>query len=428
LKLGEIDKLYTNNIELYRRAMRDAEECINDIIKDFAAEGLFRVLHPVEARLKSLNSLKKNVYKESVPLDQILKKIRDIAGIRVVVNNLSDVYRLVEKVKASSKLKYDKLSYEDKIANPPKSGYRAVHFIVYVKVEYKGETYNIPCEIQVRTLLQDSWAVLSHTDIYKGPDDIPPVIQKLSLRLADMLAVLDQVAQDIRDELSKEMEPSGTIEDEEPLTKQAIGIVFYEIFGEKPQEYELQSAFNELKDVGLSKVGDLKNHLPDERIKVNLDTLHQRFFNGWPISDMDSLVWGVKVKLIGDSAYAEFVERVKGEWQEVVHQSRGETLYDLPKTIDELIKYLQDELDLDVGFFDALKELDGLGECDLCGENILEPYRAYEALCDHYNMERSELLDLLNNICWQGTIVECEDTDHSGLCPHCAHLLYSDNT
>ncbi len=426
MRLGEIDKLYRDKRVLYDRAMRQVEECISDIVKDFTADGLFRVVR-VEKRRKSLDSLKRKAYEKSIPIDQIFEKITDMGGIRIVVNNLSDVHKLVEKIKASSKLHFDESSYEDKVAIPLESGYRAIHFIVYVEVELKGKPYKIPCEIQGCTLFQDSWSVLVHQDIYKGPKDLPPVIQKLSRRLADQLAVLDEIAQDIRDELSKQAEPYGATGDEEPLTKQSIGIIFYELFGKKPYEYELQFALNELKDVGLSKVEDLKRYLPNEEVRRRLDALHRRFFGDWAIGDMDTLIWGIKATVIGDRAYAEFVEEVKGEWEEVESIARREALSGLPQTVDELIEELENAREINIGLLDGLKELGGMSDCDICGQDIFEPDQAYEALCGHYDRECPALLDLLYDICANG-VLECEDASHSGLCLHCAHLLYSDNT
>lgn len=426
MRLGEIDKLYRDKRVLYERAIRQVRECISDIIKDFSVEGLFRV-SGVEQRVKSLDSLKRKAYDKSIPKDQIFEKITDVAGIRIIVNNLSDIHKLVEKIKASSKIHYNETSYEDKIAMPLETGYRAIHFIVHVEVEFKGTTHKIPCEIQVHTLLQNSWAILTHYDIYKQSNGLPAIIQKLSRRFADQLAVLDEIAQDIRDELSREVEPAGIVEDKEPLTKQSIGFIFYELFGKKPQEYELQSALNELKDAGLSRVKDLKRHLPNEEVRTRLDTLHRKFFGGWAIDDVDTLIWGTKVMVTGNRAYAEFVEKIKSEWQDIERIARSEALSELPETIEELVEDLIDAREVDVGFLEALRELGGVSECKLCRQDIFEPYQAYEALCDYYSKESNELLDVLHDMYANG-IVECEDSSHSGLCLHCAHLLHSDNT
>jgi hypothetical protein len=59
----------------------------------------------------------------------------------------------------------------------------------------------VRCEIQLRTLLQDSWGELTHEDTYKPGSKIPPLVTTLSRRMADLLATLDEIAEDLRGEL-----------------------------------------------------------------------------------------------------------------------------------------------------------------------------------------------------------------------------------
>ena len=432
MSLSGIDELYEEKKRIYERAMKQAAAYIADIIRDFAEEGLFRVARPPEFRLKTLDSLKRKARVNSVPPEQVFDKTLDMAGIRIIVHNLSDIETLAEKIKTSSKLEFDPSACEDYIATPLESGYRARHFVAHVEVEFKGKTYRIPGEIQVRTLLQDSWAIFVHEDIYKSSEALPPVIQKLSRRLADQLAVMDQTAQDIRDELSKKVEPTGAASDGDPLTKQTVGIILSQLMSREPREYELQYALNEFNAIGLGKVEDLKRSLPDDTIRQRLAELHRRFFNGWPIDEFDAIVWGTKVMVEGNRAYSEFAEKVKGEWIEVETIARREILSELPETLEGLIDELgcHDESGgyASHGLLHALRELGGTLSCGLCGTEILAPDSAYEVLCEHYGVEEcDELLDQLNQVCADG-IAECEDVDHPEYCPHCAHLLYGENT
>lgn len=429
----KLDELYYEKKELYERAIRAVEECIEDIVKDFAGDKLFRV-DRIGKRLKELNGVKWKAYTESIPFtEEVFVRITDIAGVRVVVNNLQDIQKVIEKIKESGKIHYDESSYKDKISIPDESGYRGVHFNVFVAVEHKGVVYRIPCEVQVRTLFQDGWAMLSHRDIYKNIEDIPPIIYKLSRRLADQLAVMDDIAQDIREELSKKVEPVAIEDDKVPITKQAIALIYYELFNEKPTEFELQIALKELTELGIPTVEKLRKCLPSDKVRKKLDGLNRKYFGGWKVNNMDSLVWGVKVILSGDRAYREFIDKTKEEWDEVVAIARREILSELPETVEELIRDIKDR-SLGRGFYEALEELGGVKECGLCGTNIFEPDTASEVLSEHYEIKNDtkimELTELLYELYGDGTggEIECEDADHSGLCPHCAHLIYDKNT
>ena len=429
----ELDKLYYERKELYERAIREVEECIEDIVKDFAGDKLFRV-DRISNRLKRLNSVKWKAYTESIPFtEDVFDKITDIAGVRVVVNNLQDIQKVTDKIKESKKIHYDETSYKDKITIPDESGYRGVHFNVFVDVEHKGAMQRIPCEVQIRTLFQDGWAILSHRDIYKNVEDIPPIINKLSRRLADQLAVMDDIAQDIREELSREVEPLALEDDKVPITKQAIALIYYELFDEKASEFELQISLKELTELGIPTVEELKKRLPKADVKKKLDKLNRKYFGGWKIHNTDLLVWGVKVMLSGDRAYREFIDKTKKEWDEAVSIARGEILSELPETIEELIKDIKDG-NLGIEFYVALEELGGMRECGLCGTSIFVPDIASEVLSEHYETEDDEKITKLTDSLYilyadgAGGEIECEDADHSGLCPHCAHLIYDKNT
>jgi hypothetical protein len=59
----------------------------------------------------------------------------------------------------------------------------------------------VTCEIQLRTLLQDSWGELTHEDTYKPGSKVPALVTTLARRMADLLATLDEIAEDLRGEL-----------------------------------------------------------------------------------------------------------------------------------------------------------------------------------------------------------------------------------
>ncbi len=61
----------------------------------------------------------------------------------------------------------------------------------------------VSCELQVRTLLQDSWGELTHIDTYSKDGELPPLVDVLSTRMADLLSILDDIAEDLRTELDR---------------------------------------------------------------------------------------------------------------------------------------------------------------------------------------------------------------------------------
>ncbi|MDX3387804.1 RelA/SpoT domain-containing protein [Streptomyces niveiscabiei] len=137
--------------------------------------------------------------------------IDDLVGLRVTCNNKSDVQRVVDvvtsldffKAGAEPVLGRQQDSYKDYLSNPKESGYRAIHFNLCASVSAGLKRKVITCELQVRTLLQDGWGELTHEDTYKPGSAPPALVETLSRRIADLLATVDDIAQDLRQELDR---------------------------------------------------------------------------------------------------------------------------------------------------------------------------------------------------------------------------------
>lgn len=81
-----------------------------------------------------------------------LSAMQDIGGLRAILNNTDEVYKLLDLYK-NSKSKHSLFSLDDYIKNPKKDGYRSIHLI------YKLEKDpNLFLEIQLRSQLQHIWA------------------------------------------------------------------------------------------------------------------------------------------------------------------------------------------------------------------------------------------------------------------------------
>lgn len=144
--------------------------------------------------------------------------VDDLVGLRVVCTNKSDVNRLVDILDGLDKyadgdepvLATHNGSSKDWRTEPKESGYRAYHINLCTSVSQATKRHPVVCELQIRTLLQDSWGELTHEDTYKPGGNVPPLVDTLSKRMADLMATLDDIAEDLRSELDSLAEDSLT--------------------------------------------------------------------------------------------------------------------------------------------------------------------------------------------------------------------------
>lgn len=166
----------------------------------------------VKGKERTWKKLELAKYRDRVSsFDAIPEIIDDLVGLRVTCNNKSDVQRVVDIMRAlkvfqagqEPVLEQQEASFRDYLENPKPSGYRAIHINLCTSVPAGLKWKVITCELQVRTLLQDGWGELTHEDTYK-PGSTPPVlVETLSRRMADLLAAVDDIAQDLRQELDR---------------------------------------------------------------------------------------------------------------------------------------------------------------------------------------------------------------------------------
>lgn len=137
-------------------------------------------------------------------VNDIAGAVHDLIGLRVTCVNRRDIDVVQTALDALPQtpghgLWLDAGSERDYVAEPKESGYRGWHVNLGIAVD----TTQVVCELQVRTLLQDSWGELTHEDAYSKDGALPPLVDVLSTRMADILSILDDIAEDLRTELDR---------------------------------------------------------------------------------------------------------------------------------------------------------------------------------------------------------------------------------
>jgi len=131
----------------------------------------------ITSRAKTLESFCEKITRKSYnnPFDEIT----DFSGVRVVylysVNKVQ-IEKIIEK-------EFEVVEKVDKVlVNENVFGYGALHYLVKIKNTHAGARYddlkNKICEIQVRTILHDAWAVVAHHLSYKQESDVPKELRR----------------------------------------------------------------------------------------------------------------------------------------------------------------------------------------------------------------------------------------------------------
>jgi hypothetical protein len=82
-------------------------------------------------------------------------------------------------------------------------GYHGTHYVVSFGANYTGSRYegitNLKCEIQVRTVLQDAGALISHHLVYKDEATIPERLRRDINNVASLLEIAQGIFDSVRE-------------------------------------------------------------------------------------------------------------------------------------------------------------------------------------------------------------------------------------
>ena len=160
-------------------------------------------IHHMEYRLKSVNSILGKLEKRGleVSLDSIVTNLTDIAGVRVICNYVSDVYKIADLLIKQSDIKL--IAKKDYIKHPKENGYRSLHLVVEVPIFLAEKVQPTTVEIQIRTIAMDFWASLEHHLRYKADNEVPDGVRDELIECAKTISNLDYKMQGIHEELNK---------------------------------------------------------------------------------------------------------------------------------------------------------------------------------------------------------------------------------
>ncbi|WP_440558009.1 GTP pyrophosphokinase [Streptomyces sp. SCPE 10] len=190
---AEIRKRFVENEVLYQNLRTEILYCLQ---KAFSAPQSIKI-HSITARVKTIDSFVEKVTRKSYtsPFEQT----EDLVGARVVCLFIADLSGIKDVLHST----FDVASEEDKVNEGEASsfGYMSHHFICRLSAAHSGPRYDtikeIKFEIQVRTILMDAWANISHYLAYKNEESIPADLVRDFHALSGLLYVADRQFQNL---------------------------------------------------------------------------------------------------------------------------------------------------------------------------------------------------------------------------------------
>lgn len=176
---------------LYQSALKEVGTKLEILNDEFHHVHQYNPIEHIKTRVKTPESIVKKLrrYGHEISIENMVKYINDIAGVRIICSFTSDIYRLAAMIGKQSDLKV--LTIKDYIKNPKESGYKSYHMLVSVPIFLSDSVVDTKVEIQIRTIAMDFWASLEHKIYYKFEGNAPDYISRDLRECADMISILD---------------------------------------------------------------------------------------------------------------------------------------------------------------------------------------------------------------------------------------------
>lgn len=186
---------------VYSAALRQMETKMQILNDEFQHVHQYNPIEHIKARIKTPESIVKKLkrYGQESTIDNMVKYINDIAGIRIICSFTSDIYRIADMIRDQRDIKV--IAVKDYITYPKASGYKSYHMIVSIPVYLSDRTVDTKVEVQIRTVAMDFWASLEHKLKYKkNIADAEAVAIELK-ECADIISAMDNKMQELHNRI-----------------------------------------------------------------------------------------------------------------------------------------------------------------------------------------------------------------------------------
>lgn len=318
-----------------------------------------RPLVDFQYRQKKLEAVAFKAAQHGWNAEEVQKKMTDLTGVRLICLHLAQIDGLVKLLKILEERSVIKIQdIENYIEKPKDSGYRSVHLDVQIRLprqkREKEILIDVPCEIQIRTLIQHAWAERTHDLIYK-PDSPPSEHIKTMFRIESLRLHGHQKSMDALWEMALwERQIMDTAESLNPLTIKGLAAEFDQTLSDQQsmslyrdirtattaenisvlrsilKNVDVQAVVTEICKAQLRRGPNIKEKLiygsilhfePDEgRFRVELDIISSPEFRGQEVLPFD---FGVIGRI--EHNFSEFDEKAGG-WRTYHTQNHTGTI------------------------------------------------------------------------------------------------------
>ena len=145
---------------LYDSALKEINTKIEILNNEFVHIYNYNPIEHIKSRLKTPDSIVKKLkrYGFEVTIDNMVEKLGDIAGIRIICSFLDDIYEVADMT---------------------------------IPIYLTDGPVDTKVEIQIRTIAMDFWASLEHKIYYKFEGNAPAYLQQELKACADVVNMLD---------------------------------------------------------------------------------------------------------------------------------------------------------------------------------------------------------------------------------------------
>lgn len=193
----DMDRQYRQLMYVHEAAIQQVTAKLNILKGEFQFSNDRNPISSISSRIKSKESIIYKMQKKGLPftVSALISNIHDIAGVRVICPFIQDVYYVARMLARQPDIEI--MEVKDYIREPKENGYRSLHLIATVKVNFSNTTEEVPVEIQIRTIAMDFWASTEHQLRYKKDREFSEKDQRKLKQCAELMAKADREIQSL---------------------------------------------------------------------------------------------------------------------------------------------------------------------------------------------------------------------------------------